>query len=438
MTSLQTRNRLLYLLTISFSFTLSILSATPSCWSQTDLLNESFEEGSKVPDGWRSGANIPGVEYLYDKSSGSDGKRSLALKKTAQRYFPIAQWFHALKCDGSTTEVALNAKVKAVDATKATIELQFLDASEQVIGKEWVVYIGQKENADPKANHDWKDYRGQTAVPKGTKQIVVALQIYGPGSVWFDEVRLRVLGGKEDLALSIGDTSGLNPAAASRANSNTPESLKTESGAWTRWVWIPPDAANTKPTAGYPLVVVLAGGDGSIAFHPFIKSIHSQALEGKCAVAHIIAPPQIVWPTNQSRSRYATTEEAVVAIVEQASQRVAIDKTKIIALAWSSSGPAIYESMLHGNTPLSGAVIAMSVFHAKDYNSLESIRGRRIYLLHSPEDQVCPFAMAEEARDKLSSAGGQTKLVSYSGGHGWHGPVFDNIRTAASWVFDDK
>jgi len=366
MTSLQTRKRLLSLLTLSFSFALSIFSATPPCWLQTDLLNESFEEGSRVPDGWRSGANIPGVEYQYDKSSGSDGKRSLALKKSVQRYFPIAQWFHALKCDGSTTEVSLNAKVKAVDATKATIELQFLDASEHVIDKEWVVYIGQKDDADPKANHDWKDYRGQTAVPKGTKQIVVALQIYGPGSVWFDEVRLRDLGGNGNPASSIEETSSLNPAAACEAKSNTPESLKTDSGAWTRWVWIPPDAATTKPAAGYPLVVVLAGGDRSMAFHPFIKSIHSQALEGKCAVAQVIAPPQIVWPINQSRSRYATTEEAVVAIVEQASERVAIDKTKIIALAWSSSGPAIYESMLNGKTPLTGAVVAMSVFHARD------------------------------------------------------------------------
>ena len=37
-------------------------------------------------------------------------------------------------------------------------------------------------------NHDWKRYEGVVAIPEGTKQILIATQIYGPGTVWFDDL----------------------------------------------------------------------------------------------------------------------------------------------------------------------------------------------------------------------------------------------------------
>ncbi len=43
-------------------------------------LTESFETGDAEPDGWRKGANVPGVQYIYDKETASDGKRSLSLQ----------------------------------------------------------------------------------------------------------------------------------------------------------------------------------------------------------------------------------------------------------------------------------------------------------------------------------------------------------------------
>ncbi len=41
------------------------------------------------------------------------------------------------------------------------------------------------------ATHDWKEYSGVVAVPNGTTGVAIALQIYGPGKVWFDKVEAR-------------------------------------------------------------------------------------------------------------------------------------------------------------------------------------------------------------------------------------------------------
>ncbi len=172
----------------------------------------------------------------------------------------------------------------------------------------------------------------------------------------------------------------------------------------------------------------------SLDFHPFIQSIHSQAMGGEIAIAHVIAPPQVVWPTEQTRSRFATTEESLAAIVEDVSTKLTIDKSKVFALAWSSSGPAVYETLTKASSPLAGALIAMSVFREKDYASLSSVKGRRIYLLHSPEDQVCPYSMAKEAHTQLNAAGATATLVDYSGGHGWHGDSFKQIRVGIDWL----
>jgi len=59
---------------------------------------------------------------------------------------------------------------------------------------EWAAYIGAKKANDPPVDHDWKKCTATVAVPKGTDQLVIALQIYGPGTVWFDNVTARYAG----------------------------------------------------------------------------------------------------------------------------------------------------------------------------------------------------------------------------------------------------
>jgi predicted esterase len=61
-------------------------------------------------------------------------------------------------------------------------------------------------------------------------------------------------------------------------------------------------------------------------------------------------------------------------------------------------------------------------------------KGRRYYIEHSPDDNVCPFRMAVQAEESLRKAGAAVKLSTYSGGHGWSGDVFERIRTGINWL----
>lgn len=166
-------------------------AATPakSRAAENILQNAGFEEGDQSPAHWSQGAEIDGVQYIWDKKKGQRGKASLCLHKTAQRYFPIAQWYQVLDRKGDKTALRVSAQVKAERVTKAIIDVIFLDEQGEGIGHHWASYIGAKEANDPPANHDWKEYTGRVEIPQTAKKIQIGLQIYGPGKVWFDEVR---------------------------------------------------------------------------------------------------------------------------------------------------------------------------------------------------------------------------------------------------------
>lgn len=153
------------------------------------LLNPSFEAGDKSPADWESGAEIDGVEYVWDKNVGQKGKASLCLNKSAKRYFPIAQWSQIVKRETDRPLLQVSAQVKAERVTKATIDVIFLDENDEMISHEWAAYIGAKEAKDSPAQHDWKEYQGKVKIPAKTRKLQIGLQIYGPGKVWFDDLR---------------------------------------------------------------------------------------------------------------------------------------------------------------------------------------------------------------------------------------------------------
>lgn len=160
------------------------------------LQNGGFEEGDESPAHWSQGAEIDGVQYIWDKEHGKRGKASLCLHKTAQRYFPIAQWYQIVDRKGDKPTLRVSAQVKAEGVTKAIVDVIFLDEQGDSLGHRWVSYIGAKQANDPPVSHDWKEYTGRVEIPPAAKKIQVALQIYGPGKVWFDEVRAQYEAGR--------------------------------------------------------------------------------------------------------------------------------------------------------------------------------------------------------------------------------------------------
>ncbi len=160
------------------------------------LQNPSMEALDGGPQGdtlyWKRGQQIPGVVYNIDRGHTGDVNdptiASLSIRKTENRYFPIAEFTQTINYTGHAPAIQLSAMVKTENATKAILDVLFLDDKGEWIEHEWAAYIGD-QNAEPKPlTHDWKEYTGAVAIPAGTKQIVIGLQDYGPGSVWFDDV----------------------------------------------------------------------------------------------------------------------------------------------------------------------------------------------------------------------------------------------------------
>lgn len=426
-------------LRLAVVFTLVSLFAigpTTNAEAPADLpVEDSFESGTAAPDEWSQGIAVPGVKYVYDRHVASDGKRSLGLQKSANRFFPIAAWSRAFKHESTKPALQVSAKVKAQKASKAIIDVLFLDANGQMIKHEWIAYIGQKEATDPLATHNWKTYGKAVEIPAGTMQIDIALQIYGPGKVWFDELQASYVDAAGELKTSEHlPTTRQTKRLPSRAETSPIISVKLKSGGVARYLLIPPKEGETKPAGGYPLLFVLPGGNGSEEFHPFVRSIHQESLDGRFFVVQPLAPPQVVWPTESSIGKMESTEASIAAILHDVSKTQPIDRNHVLALAWSSSGPAAYATMLKEASPLSGALIAMSVFKPQQLPPLAGAAQKRVYFLHSPADTVTPFRMAQEAERQLASAGAAVKLAEYTGGHGWHGPVFDNIRAGIEWL----
>jgi hypothetical protein len=155
-----------------------------------NLLKNSSLDGDPFSDtSWTKGNAIDGVEYGHDHRKGEGDKPnvSLKIKKTANRYFPIAAWEQTIDNTPGMPAITVSAKVKSIKVTKAVIDAIFLDEHGDPMEHKWVSYIGSKKGNKP-LDHDWKEYSGTVAIPSGCSKITISLQEYGPGTVLFDDI----------------------------------------------------------------------------------------------------------------------------------------------------------------------------------------------------------------------------------------------------------
>jgi RNA polymerase sigma factor (sigma-70 family) len=208
-----------------------------------------------------------------------------------------------------------------------------------------------------------------------------------------------------------------------------------------RYFLIGPKKDAKPPAEGYGLVVILPGGDGSADFNPFVRRITKKALSDRYVVAQPIAPKwtpdqEIVWPTrtNPVDKMKFSTEEFIEAVIADVAKKHKLDQSKVFTLSWSSSGPAAYATSVQERTSVTGSLIAMSVFNPKFLPPLKGANGHAYYLYHSPQDRMCPFRMAEQAKSSLTENGAKVRLETYEGGHGWRGNVYNDIRNGIEWL----
>jgi len=158
--------------------------------SLPQALGLPLEDGFEERDTWTRGQRVTGVRYVWDSRQAKSGKRSLCLKKTVDAYWPIAQWLRRVPHDGTSKSLQVSVQVKTIKASKAVLDIQF-ESNGEITGHEWAAYIGAQGQSDPPAFHDWQEYTGEVSIPEGTTSLAVALQIYGPGAVWFDDLVIK-------------------------------------------------------------------------------------------------------------------------------------------------------------------------------------------------------------------------------------------------------
>jgi predicted esterase len=208
-----------------------------------------------------------------------------------------------------------------------------------------------------------------------------------------------------------------------------------------RYILIGPKKSAKEPSAGFRLVLVLPGGDGSAEFRPFLQRTLKNALPDDSVIAELVAPKwsdakdRIVWPTQllKDPAMGFSTEQFAQAVIADAAKHVNVDPKRIDALGWSSGGPPVYTMAVMDHSPLRGAFVAMSVFKPETLPPMSGAAGRRVYILHSPQDFI-KMTFPKDAETKLRGAGATTTLVTYEGGHGWHGDVYGLERAGFEWL----
>jgi len=243
------------------------------------------------------------------------------------------------------------------------------------------------------------------------------------------------------IALLVALASILPTRAASAQDEPKPEDVLIGGDAQQRYLLHGPGADAKPPRDGWRLLIVLPGGDGSAEFAPFVGRIRENALDGDWLIAQIVAPKwsedqTIVWPTRRSPTPGMEfgCEELFAAVVKDVAAKRELDPRYLFTLAWSSSGMLAYGLGLDPESGVTGSFVAMSVYKPDELPSLKRAKGERFYILHSPDDRVCPLRMAEQARDELGEAGAIVEYATYAGGHGWQGDVYGNLRTGLAWL----
>lgn len=425
-----------------FALLVGLALNTLGAGAQNLIANGGFEAGNDLPSGWREGSMPPNtavpVSIALERGGAKSGNACLRFEKSEQRFFPVALLSQSIGSPGGKSKIKLGMWVKAAKARKATMGVIFL-GNEGEGAKEWGAYVGEAKQGDSPADHDWKHYSSVLAIPSGTDEIVISLEMYGPGTVWLDDVSAQFVPADTPLMKVVRDTVGEKEEDPLADVADVPsEELKVGGDKRKTYFLI---GAKKDAAEPYKLLVVLPGGDGSAEFNPFLRRVWKNGLPPGYLIAQVVATKwsdeqieQVVWPTSRMRwpGMKFSTEELVEAVIKDVRTRQKVDESKVFTLSWSSGGPAAYAISLTSGQ-VKGSFVAMSVFKPDQLPPLVMAKGHAFYIFHSPEDFI-PISMAREAEKQLGERGAKVTLAIYPGGHGWTSDPFGNIRKGVEWL----
>jgi predicted peptidase len=157
-----------------------------------------------------------------------------------------------------------------------------------------------------------------------------------------------------------------------------------------------------------------------------MQSVVEPALRSWGAV--IVAPdvPDRNWES-------ARSEDLVLELLERVLADHAIDREQILVTGFSMGGGGTWYMASRHPELFDGAIVLAGSPEERDVASVTV----PIYLIHSPDDEVVPFAAAETAYETLAARGHPVELRVLPGRtHFQMGAYVPALRVAGSWMLE--
>ena len=175
-----------------------------------------------------------------------------------------------------------------------------------------------------------------------------------------------------------------------------------------------------------PLVIALHPGGGGTPYYgdQYMRSIFVPGLRELGAIT--IAPDS---PTRAWTDSHA--EQAVMSLIAAVRDEFAIDRRRIVVVGFSLGGSGTW--FLSARHPdLFSAAIVMA---GRTQEPLTNLAKIPTYIIHSRDDQVVPFAQAEERARALERMGRQIRFDTLTGvGHYEMGGYVGALQNGGRWV----
>jgi len=239
---------------------------------------------------------------------------------------------------------------------------------------------------------------------------------------------LAVLVASGGLAL-LGPSPLLGQAAATAGPPRVTETeLDVGVGPALRYGISLPDGWGDAPDDPRPLVVALhPGGRAPYYGSSFMQGVIEPGLRSWGAV--IVAPdvPDGSWAT-------ARSERAVLALVEHVRAQHAIDPGRVLVTGYSMGGRGTWYMASRHPDVFTGAIVMAG---SPGDTNLASLPAVPFYLINSPDDEVIPFEVAEDAYLTLSERGHAIEMRVLPGiSHYSMGAYVPALRLAGQWMLE--
>lgn len=175
-----------------------------------------------------------------------------------------------------------------------------------------------------------------------------------------------------------------------------------------------------------PLVIALHPGGGGTPYYgdQYMRAIFVPGLQELGAITIAPDAPTRAWTDPQA-------EQAVIQLIGAVRDEFAIDRQRIVVVGFSLGGSGAW-LLSARHAELFTAAIVMAGRTGEPVASLAKIP---TYVIHSRNDEVVPFAQAEQRAASLSQMGRPIQFDALAGiGHNEMGGYLAALRNGGRWV----